>query len=315
MARIAVLEFFEAPMQAVIRNLAGPDHDLVFPASNDLADRTAALQGAHYAVVRGVRMPETLLGAAPQLALLHQWGTGTDHLPVAAARARGIVVARSPGRNAPSVADMTIALMLACLRRIPSSDARLRAGHWADEALWHEGRDLSGARVGLVGFGAIAAQVARRLVGFDCTICYTRLRGPVDGVHGFKPLEALISGSDILSLHLPLTDATRGLISAERIAAMPRGAVLINTSRGGLVDESALAQALVAGHLSSTGIDAFAEEPVSMTSPLLAAPNAVLSPHVAGRTRDNLARMVRHWAENIRKHAADLPLDDGDLVA
>lgn len=312
--RVAVLEAFHPAMQETVRALAGPDLALAFPATNGEDDRAAALEGARYAVVRGVRMPARLLDRAPGLRLLHQWGTGTDHLPVAEAQARGILVARSPGRNAPTVADMTIGLMLACLRRIPQSDARVRAGLWADEALWEEGRDLTGATVGLAGFGAIAQLVMRRLRGFDARVLYTRAGGPLPDVPGFAPLDEMLPQLDVLSLHLPLTDATRGLIGAERLARLPRGAALVNTARGGIVDEEALVRVLEDGHLAAAGLDAFETEPLTPDSPLLRAPNCVLSPHAAGRTRDNLARMVRHWAGNIRAHAAGQPLDPGDLV-
>lgn len=314
MPRVAVLEAFDSAMQQVIRGHAGPDLTLIFPASNTDADRAAALAMADYAVVRGVRMAEGLLEAGPSLRLLHQWGTGTDHLPVAAALAKGLVVARSPGRNAPSVADLTVGLMLSCLRRIPQSDLRLRAGNWADETLWSEGRDLTGARVGLLGYGAIASQVARRLTGFDCDIGYTRASGPVAGVAGYRALDDLLAWADVISLHLPLTPETQNLLSTERLAQMRPGAVLINTARGGLVDEVALTACLHSGHIAAAGLDAFHAEPLPPDAPLLTAPNTVLSPHVAGRTRDNLRRMVQHWAGNIRIHAAGGQIDPADLV-
>lgn len=311
---VAVLEAFDGPMQATIRAHAGDGVTLVFAASNTDADRVAALADADYAVVRGVRMAPALLDHAPRLRLLHQWGTGTDFLPVAQALARGVVVARSPGRNAPTIADLTIGLMLACLRGIPRSDTRVRAGQWADEGQWVTGRDLTGARVGLVGYGAIAQGVARRLSGFDCAVVYTRQSGPMDGAPGHLPLAALLASVDVLSLHVPLTPATRSMIGAAELALMQRGAVLINTARGGIVDEAALAAALTSGQIGAAGIDAFDTEPMTADNPLLSAPNTVLSPHVAGRTRDNLRRMVQHWAANIRAHAAGQALDPGDLV-
>ncbi len=314
MVRVAVLEAFDTAMKAVIRGHVGNDLDLVFTASNSDADRAEALAKVDYAVVRGVRMAPALLDAAPRLRLLHQWGTGTDYMPVAAALARGVIVARSPGRNAPTIADMTVGLMLACLRRIPQSDARLRAGGWADEALWTTGRDLTGARVGLIGYGAIAQLVARRLAGFDCEIGYTRPSGPLAGVAGFRGLDELLEWADVISLHLPLTPFTSDLLSAARLAQMRPGAVLINTARGGIVDEAALADCLHAGHIAAAGIDAFEAEPLAADAPILTAPNTVLSPHIAGRTRDNLRRMVQHWAGNIRIHAAGGQIDSGDLV-
>lgn len=311
---VALLEAFAPAMQDEVRALVGPDLDLRFPASNSEPDRAAILPGADYAVVRAVKMPESLLDAAPRLKVLYQWGTGTDGLPVDAAKARGITVARSPGVNAPSVADLAIGLMLACLRRIPFADARIRAGNWAEPDRYQVCRDLTGATVGLLGYGAIGAQVARRLSGFDCTVRYTRASGPLPDVPGFLPFDDLLTSVDVLSLHLPLTSATRGMLGSAELARMKPGAVLVNLARGGIVDEGALAELLRAGRIAAAGLDAFETEPLPMDSPLLSAPNVVLSAHSGGGTRDNLARLVRHWSGNLRAHAAGAAIDPTCLV-
>ena len=307
MVRVALLEHFADSVRPQLRDLAGEGLDLLFCASDSLEDRAAILGQADYAVVRAVKMPAELLDSAPNLRLIHQWGTGVDGIPLAAARARGIVAARSPGRNAPSVADLTVGLMLACLRRICVGDARIREGLWAEPDLYETGRDLAGARVGLVGYGAIAKAVEKRLLGFDCTVLHARSSGGI-------PLEEMIEQVDVLSLHAPATPQTRHLINADRLARMPRGAVLINTARGELVDEVALSAALTSGQIGAAGLDAFEQEPLPMGSPLRSAPNTVFSGHSGGRTRDNFARIVRHWAGNIRAHAAGEALDPADLV-
>ncbi|MGO4852110.1 NAD(P)-dependent oxidoreductase [Phaeovulum sp. W22_SRMD_FR3] len=307
MVRVAMLEHFAPEVQPQLRALAGADLDLVFSASDRLEDRAAALQQAEYAVVRAVKMPAELLEAAPGLRMIHQWGTGVDGIPVAAARARGIVVARSPGRNAPSVADLTVGLMLACLRRICVGDARIRAGDWAEPDLYDIGRDLSEARVGLVGYGAIARAVEARLAGFDCVVLHSSRSSGL-------PLEEMLAQVDVVSLHAPATADTRQMINTARIAAMRRGTVLINTARGELVDETALAAALHSGHIAAAGLDAFAAEPLPQDAPLRAAPNTVFSAHSGGRTRENFARIIRHWAGNIRAHAEGRALDPMDLV-
>lgn len=308
--RVAVLEHFDDSVRPRLRDLA-PGLELIFCASDTSEDRRAALEDADYAVVRAVKMEESLLDAAPRLKLIHQWGTGTDGVPVAAARARGITVARCPGVNAPSVADLTIGLMLACLRRIPVADARIRAGHWAEPDLYDTGRDLAGTRVGLIGYGAIGRAVAARLAGFDCDVLHHR----ASGADGSRPLDEVIASVDVLSLHLPAAPETRHLINAARIAQMQRGTVLINTARGELVDEDALAAALHTGQIGAAGLDAFAQEPLPADSPLRRAPNTVFSAHSGGRTRDNFARVARHWATNIRLHAAGGEIAAGDLVA
>ncbi len=312
--RVAVLEPFSDETQARIRSVAGADLDIVFAAAADPAALAAALAGAGAAVVRAVRMPADLLDAAPELRLIHQWGTGTDGIPLAAALARGIVVARSPGVNAPSLADLTVGLILACLRRIPAGDTRIRQGLWVEPDLYQTGRDLTGARVGLLGYGAIGAAVARRLAGFECDVVYHRPSGPVDGVAGFVPLETLIGDVDVLSLHAPSTPATRRIIDAARIAAMRPGTVLINTARGDLVDEAALAAGLRSGQVGAAGLDVFDPEPLAMESPLRDAPNTVFSAHAGGRTRENFDRIVRHWSGNIRRLASGAGLDPACLV-
>ncbi|KMK68961.1 2-hydroxyacid dehydrogenase [Puniceibacterium sp. IMCC21224] len=311
---VAILEPSSDEMRARMEMLC-PDLDLRFAASGDPVDFAEVLADARYAVTRGLRFPAEALGDAPNLVLIHQWGTGIDGIPVDAARARGITVARSPGVNAPTVAEATLALMLATLRRLPQVHAALRAGQWEQPDLWREARDLGSATVGLVGMGAIGAEVARRLSGFGCEVIYTRASGPLpDCSLRFVPMEVLLAESDVLSLHLPLTNATRGLMDAGTLARMKPDSVLINTSRGGLVDEVALVAALASGHLSGAGLDVFATEPVSPDNPLLSMPQVVTLPHVAGRTVDNFDRMVSHWANNIRAHAAGRAIDAACLV-
>ena len=311
---VAILEPSSDAMRARMAVLC-PDLDLRFAASSDPTDFAAVLTDARYAVTRGLRLPAAALNDAPELALIHQWGTGVGGIPVAAARARGITVARSPGVNAPTVAEATLALMLATLRRLPQVHAALQAGQWDQPDLWHEARDLGGATIGLVGMGAIGQAVAQRLAGFGCEVIYTRASGPLaNSPLQFQMLPALLSEADVVSLHLPLTEATQAMINADALARMKPGAVLINTARGGLVDETALIASLGAGHLSAAGLDVFASEPVSLDNPLLSMPQVVTLPHVAGRTGDNFDRMVSHWANNIRAHAAGRAIDTACLV-
>jgi phosphoglycerate dehydrogenase-like enzyme len=311
---VAVLETVDARLAETVRAAAGPALDLRFAPTLDAGGFASVLPGARYAVVRGTRMQAGLLDAAPDLVMIHQWGTGIDNVPAAEALARGIVVARSPGRNAPSVADMTLGLMLSVLRRIPAADARMRAGGWKMDALWEGARDLSELRVGLLGFGAIGQAVARRLDGFGATVFYHRPSGPWEERPGWMPLTELVASVDVLSLHLPLTPENRHIIGRREFSRMRRGAVLVNTSRGPLVDEAAMLEALREGWLGGLGLDVFEAEPLPAGHPLLAMPNTVLTPHVAGRTEDNLTRMVRHWAGNIRAHHEGRPLAPEDLV-
>ncbi|WP_138465598.1 NAD(P)-dependent oxidoreductase [Poseidonocella sp. HB161398] len=310
MPKVALLEYFPPEIRPKLAGLAGEDMELVFCASNDDADRAAALAGAEYALVRAVKMPAALLDAGPDLKMIHQWGTGTDGIPIAEARARGLAIARSPGINAPSVADLALALMLACLRRVCVADRLIRDGAWAEPDLYETGRDLTGATVGLVGYGAIAKEVEKRLAGFDCEVLHSR----ASGGPGATPFEEMLPRVDILSLHAPSTPATRHLLNAQTLARMKPGAVIVNTARGDLIDEAALAAALASGQIGAAGLDAFDPEPLPPGAPIRSAPNTVFTAHAGGRTRDNFARIVRHWAGNIRAHAAGEAIDPACLV-
>jgi len=311
---VVLLESFNADMQNKIRTLAGDGLNLVFPKDSSPESLAEILCDAEAVVVRSIKFRTEWFEMMPKLKIIHQWGTGTDGIPVADALKRGIIVARSPGRNAPSVADLTIGLMLACRRRICVADSRIRQGEWLEPNLYDIGRDLCGSHIGLVGFGAIGQLVARRLGGFDCTISYTNQKGEIDHPARYLPLDELVASADIISLHLPLTPENRNLFDRKRLAAMAQGAVIINTSRGGLIDEDALCDALRSGHLASAGLDVFSAEPLPDDATIRNAPNTVLTTHCGGGTADNLARLVTHWAENISRFASGAPLDPADLV-
>ena len=263
------------------------------------------------------------MDAAPGLRLIQKWGIGVDKIDLGAARARGIPVAITAGANAIPVAEFTLLLMLAVLRRLPYREAQLRDGEWnrarGDTRL--QARQLRGKLVALVGLGAIGRQVAKRLQAFDTEVRYFDIRRPTPaeeqslGVR-FQELDALLPEADIVSLHVPYTPATRRMLSRERIARLRPGAIVINTARGEVVDEVALAEALVAGHLGGAGLDVFGGEPPAPDHPLLAVqvPGLVLAPHVAGSVFDNVANVARHAFRNIQRVLDGQPLPPADLV-
>lgn len=311
---VAVLEPSTQEMRERIAWLC-PGFDLRFPASGAPEDFADVVGDAVYVVTRGLRFPAEVMAQAPKLTLIHQWGTGIDGIPLQEARERGITVARSPGVNAPTVAEATLGLMLCGLRRIPQVHASLRRGQWETPDLWKQARDLGGLTVGLVGMGAIGTRVAALLDPFGCDVMYTRASGPLpDSDLRYADLETLLAESDVVSLHLPLTDATRGMIDARALERMKRGSLLVNTSRGGLIDEPALIEALHAGRPGAAALDVFAVEPVDPQNPLLRMEQCVTLPHVAGQTLDNFDLMVSHWAGNIRDHAEGRDIDPACLV-
>jgi D-3-phosphoglycerate dehydrogenase len=263
------------------------------------------------------------MDAAPRLQLVQKWGIGVDKIDLAAARARGIPVAITAGANAVPVAEFTLLLMLAVLRRLPEREAQFRGGEWhrARDGTRLEARSLRGRRVGLIGLGAIGRQVAKRLAAFDADVRYFDIRRPTaaeeQALHvTFQELDALLSEADIVSFHVPYTRATRGMLSRERIARLRPGAIVINTARGEVVDEVALAEALESGALGGAGIDVFGGEPPPPDHPLLRvrAPGLVLAPHVACSVFDNVANVARHAFRNIQRVLAGEPLPAADLV-
>ncbi len=248
------------------------------------------------------------LQQAARLQLVHKFGAGVNTIDVDAASKRGVAVANMPGANAPSVAEGTVLLMLATLRRLPALDRATRAGRgWpSDPTLGETVRDIGASTVGLVGYGSIAKRVAGIVAAMGATVLHTSTRE--DGSPGWRPLLELLEASDIVSLHLPLTDGTHGLLGRAALAAMKPGAVLINTSRGAIVDQAALVDALCGGRLAGAGLDVFAVEPVPPDTPLLGLDTVVLTPHVTWYTVDTMRRYLVEAVANCRRLRDGQPL-------
>ena len=239
----------------------------------------------------------TRVGAAelelfPDLRLVANYGVGYDLVDVEECRRRGVAVTNTPGVLDAAVADLTLALILATRRNVVTADRWIREGGWQNN--WARpkllGRDLAGARLGLVGFGRIGREVARRAEVFGMEVAFHTSSGGVG-------LDELLASSDVVSLHLPLTTETRGLLSRERLRFMQDGATLINTARGAVVDEEALVDELVSGRISA-GLDVFADEP-NVPTALFGLPNVVLTPHIASATAETRAAMTRVLVDNV----------------
>ena len=245
---------------------------------------------------------------ATRLRLVHKFGAGVNTIDVDTATNRGIAVANMPGANAPSVAEGTVLLMLAALRRLPALDRATRDGRgWpSDPQLGETVRDIGACTVGLVGYGNVARQVAGIVTAMGATVLHTSTGD--DGLPGWRPLAELLAGSDIVSLHLPLTADTRGLLGEAALARMKPGAVLVNSSRGAIVDEDALVGALRGGRLAAAGLDVFGVEPVLPDNPLLELDNVVLTPHVTWYTVDTMRRYLAEAVANCRRLRNGQPL-------
>jgi glyoxylate reductase len=259
------------------------------------------LPGVEVLVAVAVPVGEAELGRLPDLRLVANYGVGYDTVDVAACRAHGVAVTNTPGVLDAATADLAFALVLACRRRVVAGDRFVRAGGWRSG--WARpqllGRDLAGATLGLVGRGRIGSAVARRAEAFDMrAIHHSRSSG--------VPLDELLREADVVSLHVPLTAETRGLLSRERLALLRDGATLVNTSRGAIVDEEALVAELVSGRISA-GLDVFVDEP-RVPEALLGLENVVLTPHVGSATEETRAAMTRVVVDNVLAFARGEPL-------
>jgi phosphoglycerate dehydrogenase-like enzyme len=244
-----------------------------------------------------------VIDAAPRLRLIQKIGIGVNTIDLDAARRRSIAVCNMPGTNTQAVAEMTLLLMLATLRRLARLDDLTRVGKgWEFEPkLPDDLGELSGRTVGLVGFGAVARRLVPMLEAIGAKVVYTSRRPAPDARVTFLRFQELLPVADVLSLHLPLTTETTGMIDAAALAAMKRGSVLINTARGPLVDEAALCEALTSGHLRGAGLDVFSREPVGADDAVLRLPNVVVTPHLAWLTTETLERSLRVIIENCRR--------------
>ena len=277
-------------------------HTRIEVVAGDRPALERSLAKAEALLVRSeTRVTPALLQSAPRLRVIGRAGAGVDTIDVEAATARGIVVVNAPGGNAVAAAEHSLALMFALARRVAAADASLKRGQWSRSA--YMGTELTGKTLGLVGLGRVGTEVARRALGLDMHVLVYDPYVPDEHARhlGLEPaeLDALLEASDFVSLHVPLTEATRGILSAERIARMRREAFVINCARGGLVDEAALLTALDEGRLAGAGVDVFSKEPVPAEDPLPRHPKVVATPHLGASTVEAQANVAAQVANEV----------------
>jgi lactate dehydrogenase-like 2-hydroxyacid dehydrogenase len=303
-AQASVFVTRELPGGAVDRLAA--EHDVEVwperlpPPRSELLARAPELEGLLSLLTDPV--DAELIAAAPALRAISNYAVGVDNVDVEAAAARGIPVGNTPDVLTESTADLALALMLGIARRLAEGEAFVRAGEWQT---WEPGlmlgRDLHGATVGIVGYGRIGQAVGRRLAGFGCEVLTTSRSGGV-------PLDELLERSDFVTIHTPLTQATRGLIDDAALRRMKPTAYLVNTARGPIVDTDALARALHAGELAGAALDVTDPEPLPGDHPLLAAPNLLVVPHVGSATVATRERMADMAVDNLLAGLAGEPM-------
>ncbi len=297
-----------APRAVALLRDAGCDihYTPPYPSPELLVELVARVR-AHAILSRQGKVGAAVLRASGRLRIVARHGVGVDDVDLAAAGELGVLVMRAPGSNTVPVAEHALAMILALAKQLRPLSAVVGAGRWREADT--QVRDIAGTRLGLVGFGAIGQAVARLAEAFGMTVAaFDPAAGEGHDLHG------LMAGSDVVSLHCPLLPATRRLIDAAALAAMPAGGLLVNTARGGIVDEDALLAALDSGHLAGAALDVFDDEPPPPGHPLRRHPLVIATPHVAGVTPDALDRMGVAAAECIAAALAGCPVPQERVV-
>jgi phosphoglycerate dehydrogenase-like enzyme len=269
-------------------------------------DLLAASPDADIIVAEYASVDERLLRGCNRLKGIVVYGVGVNHIDLETASAMGIPVANSRGGNAEAVAELSVSLMLECFRSTGRADRFVRSGAWnaADSAslpLWMKGRELKGKTLGILGPGAIGGRIADLGEAFGMRVIVWGGRSSSTR-RETVPLDELLSTSDIVSVNIPRTESTLGLLSREKLSLMKKGGILIATSRGGIVDETALSEMLHSGHIGGAGLDVFASEPLPEHSPLISAPNTVFTPHMGGSTEEaveNISHIIADCCEKL----------------
>ena len=295
-----------APVLDIARSIMPPGYELVV-ADLGTPEFYAAAADAEYYLGLARRMGGEFFRSAPKLKLVQLLSAGYDHVDVESARKAGVPVANNGGANAIAVAEHTLTLMLAVLKRIVQFHNSVVAGKWrgGDSRVY----ELSSRTVGIIGLGNIGKKVARRVKAFDARVIYydiNRLSEAEEDALGvrFALFPELLMTADVVSLHVPLDDSTRKMIGAAELAMMKREAIIVNTCRGPVIDEEALHKALSTGQIAGAGLDVMMEEPAPPGYPLYALPNVTLTPHSAGPTWENWTARFRNGFDNIQRVAA-----------
>ncbi|SHE44188.1 (S)-sulfolactate dehydrogenase [Modicisalibacter ilicicola DSM 19980] len=313
MSDIVISEFMdEGAVESLEQDFSVRFDPTLVEAREQLLDQGQGVRGL---IVRNrTRVDEALLARFPDLQVVGRLGVGLDNIDLKACAARGVEVKPAVGGNGSSVAEYVIGGALMLRRGAYFSSAAMLAGEWPRQALI--GREVSGSVLGLVGFGAIARETARRARALDMQVAAFDPHLPAEDaawadVDRHDSLDSLLEDADVISLHVPLTEATHHLIDADRLQRVKPSAVLINAARGGTVDEAALATALREGRLAGAMLDVFEQEPLPEGSVLEGAPNLILTPHIAGVTEESNARISRMTADNVRAVLAHKPREAG----
>ena len=291
----------------LIEKAAGGDFEMVFLNANDFDERCQKIADVDALIATVTYLDKAHLDAATSLKVIHHQGVGwQDTTPWQEIKRRDIPLAITTTGTTLGVAEHTVLLMLAAAKRLPYADSELRKGIWHTNSMRVVSRELYGKTIGYIGMGRIAQAVAERLKGFGCPGIYFDPIAdlPADQASNLGiragDLSEVLRSADFLTVHVPLTDDTRYLIDADAISQMKSDCIVINTARGGIIDENALAEALKAGDILAAGLDVYEQEPPNPDNPLFALPNIVLTPHISAGTKDAMTQKMNMLFDNLR---------------
>ena len=316
-ARVLYFSHAGDDVYRLVRQAAGADFDMLFLKADCDEERCRMIAQCEAVICAATPIRRHHLDAATKLAVIHHQGVGwQDTTDWPEIKRRGLPLAITTAGTTTGVAEHTVLLMLAAAKRLAFADAELRRGAWHVNALRGVSRELFGKAIGYVGMGRIAQAVAERLTAFGCSGIYFDPRVRLDDTDhrrlGLRcgDLDEVLAAADVLTIHVPLTEATRGLIGGAALAKLKPGAIVVNTARGGIVDEAALADALRSGQVLAAGLDVFEQEPPGPDNPLLDLPNVVLTPHISAGTADAMQEKMSALFDNLRRFFASGELDN-----
>ncbi len=308
--QVVYLEPVPDDVEAIIRECLPDGFELRVRSADEAP--VEVVGEADFILVATTPLTAEVMAAAPRLKLIQHQGVGYDNVDVSAAAQAGIPVGLTPEGTSKPVAEFVFLLILSLYRNVFIANQTLRQGQWLQWQLRPKSYNLLGKRLGIVGLGRIGREVAQRARSFECHLAYYDTVRAATEVEAeleieYTSLDDLLAESDVITLHIPRTKETQGMIGAAELARMKPTALLINTARGGLVDEAALYQALTSGQIAGAGLDVFAVEPPGADNPLLHLDNVVATPHIAAGTRDALANKMRAAFSNMRRVAEGQP--------
>jgi phosphoglycerate dehydrogenase-like enzyme len=313
--RIIYFENVAPAVREIVESCKGPGMDLCHWSSLAESEKAGRLAETDVYLTGSFPVTRQLIAQSPCLKLIQKAGVGLDNIDLGAAEERGILVSNTPGTNTSSVAEQTIGAILALYRKLVLMDRETRRGKWLAWEHRATSFEMGGKTHGIIGLGRIGRATAELSRAFGTTLVYydiRRLSSDEERARGvaFRPFEQLLAESDIVSLHVPLTESTRNMIDAAAFARMKSGSVLINVARGGVIDEPALARALSSGHVAGAAIDTWTAEPPAADHPLFACETLLATPHVAGGTREAFERAMTRCFRNVERLQQGAPLED-----